>query len=62
MYFQVVKAEYERKGAILELHKVVEFDSEYDAITLDIPVKGITIKDWEITPLIPPVVSSCVAM
>ena len=53
-----MKAEYESKRAVLELHKPVEFDSGFDAITLDIPETGITVKEWEITPLIPPVVSS----
>ena len=45
-------------GATRSLHKPVEFES--DAITLDIPVEGVTIKGWEIVPLVPPVVSSCV--
>ena len=47
------------KGAILGLHQPVEFESE--AISLDIPMEGITIKSWKITPLIRPVVSSCVS-
>ena len=54
---QVVKEEYERKGAILGLHQPVEFES--DTISLDIPMEGISIKGWKITPLIRPVVSSC---
>ena len=53
-----MKEEYEKKGAILGLHQLVEFES--DAITLDIPEMGILIKGWKITPLIRPVVSSCV--
>ena len=57
MYFidQVVKEEYERKGAILGLQKLVDFES--DAITLDIPKEGITVKGWEVTPKFLPVVS-----
>ena len=54
-----MKEAYERKGAILGCDQLVGFES--DTITLDIPVEGITIKGWEITPLVPPVVSSCVA-
>ena len=59
---QVVKEEYRKSGASLGLCKLVEFDSESDAVTLDIPVDGITIKGWTITPLMLPVVSSCVAV
>ena len=55
---EVVKEEYKRRGAILNLQKLVDF--EYDAITLDIPDEGIIIKDWEIIPLTVPVVSSFV--
>ena len=55
---QGVKEEYERKGAILDLQKLVDFES--DAITLDIPVEGIIVKDWEVTPKFLPVVSFCV--
>ena len=57
-----MKEEYEKKGATPELCKLIEFDPELDAITLDIPMEGITIEDWEISPLMPPVVSSCVAI
>ena len=53
---------YRRSGASLSLCKLVEFDSESDAITLDIPVEGITIKGWEITPQMLPEVSSYVAV
>ena len=52
-----MKNEYEREGAVLGLHQPVEFESEM--ITLDIPLEGIMIKGWNITPLIRPVVSSC---
>ena len=55
--WQVVKDEYEEKGAVLGLHQPVSFEA--DIITLGIPRSGITIKGWEITPLISPVVSSC---
>ena len=54
---QIVKDEYEKKGGVLGLHQPVEF--ELDVITLDIPMEGILIKDWNIIPLIRPVVSSC---
>ena len=53
---QVVKQEYKDEKAVLGLHQLVEFES--DAISLDIPLEGITIKGWKITPLIRPVVSS----
>ena len=46
---------YEKKGAVLGLHQLVDFES--DTITLDIPMKGISISGWTITPLIRPVVS-----
>ena len=52
---QGVKKEYEGKRAVLGHHQPLEFES--DEITLDIPMEGITIKGWEITPLVPPVVS-----
>ena len=55
--FQVVKEEYNKKGAVLGLHQPVDFESEN--ITLDIPMEGITIDGWEISPLVRPVVSSC---
>ena len=57
-----MEAQYKKKGAILDLYNVFEFDSEADAVTLDIPVKGITIKGWAITPQMLPVVSHCVAI
>jgi hypothetical protein len=50
-----VKEEYGNSKALLGLHQVVEFES--DAVTLDIPMEGITAKGWSITPLIRPVVS-----
>ena len=55
-----MQEEYRRKNgaAAPSLHKLVDFES--DAITLDIPVEGVTIKGWEIVPLVPPVVSSCI--
>ena len=48
---------YEGKGAILGLQQPVEFES--DSIALDIPMEGIAINGWKITPLMRPVVSSC---
>ena len=54
---KAVKDEYIKQGALPGPHQVVEFES--DAITLDIPLEGKTIKGWKITPLIRPVVSSC---
>ena len=50
-----MKEEYERKGAVLDLQKLVDFES--DAITLDIPKEGITVKGWKVTPKFLPVVS-----
>ena len=52
---QLVKKEYEGKRAVLGAHQPIEFES--DKITLDIPMEGITANGWEITPLVPPVVS-----
>ena len=46
---------YDRTDAVLGLQQPVEFES--DAISLDIPMEGITIKGWKITPLMRPVVS-----
>ena len=53
--FQVVTKSYEKKGAVLGLHQLVDF--ELDTITLSIPLDGLCIKGWIITPLVPPVVS-----
>ena len=57
---QVVKEEYKKSGASLGLCRLVDFKS--DTITLDIPVEGITIKGWAISPQMLPVVSSSVAV
>ena len=53
-----MKEEYIREGAVRDLHQSIEFES--DAISLDIPLEGVNTKGWKITPLIHPVVSSCV--
>ena len=50
----MVKDLYEKKGAVLGVEHLVEFEG--DNITIDIPEEGTTIKGWKITPLIPPVV------
>lgn len=52
---QVVKEEYENSRALLGFRQVVEFES--DAVSLNIPMEGITVGGWTITPLIRPVVS-----
>ena len=52
---QAVKKEY--RNAILGVCQVVEFEAE--AISLDIPMEGKSIKGWKITPLRYPMVSSC---
>ena len=52
-----MKEEYAREGAIRDVHQPVEFESE--AISLNIPLEGVSIKGWKITPLMRPVVSSC---
>ena len=57
MCFKVVEEEYTKKNALPGPDQNVEFESE--AISLDIPMVGIAIKGWKITPLIRPVVSSC---
>ena len=54
---QVIEKEYIKKRAHSGPEQNIEFES--DMITLDIPLKGRTIKGWKITPLIRPVVSSC---
>ena len=54
MHRQVVKEKYEREGAICGLHQPLEFES--DLIILNIPLNGITVKGWNITPLMRPVV------
>ena len=50
----MVKDLYEKKGAVLGVEQLVEF--EEDSITVDIPNEGTTVKGWKITPLISPVV------
>ena len=50
----MVKDSYEKKGGVLGVEHLVEF--EEDSITVDIPEEGTTIKGWKITPLISPVV------
>ena len=47
-----------KKNALPGPDQNVEFES--DMISLDIPMEGLSIKGWKITPLIRPVVSSCV--
>ena len=51
----MVKGEYEKKGAISGPYQPVDFES--DTIALDIPLEGITINDWNLTPLTRPIVS-----
>ena len=50
----MVKDSYEKKGGVLGVEHLVEF--EEDSITVDIPEEGTTIKGWKITPMFPPVV------
>ena len=50
----MVRDWYEKKGAVLGVEHLVEF--EEDSITVDIPEEGTIIKGWKITPLISPVV------
>ena len=54
----MVEEEYSKKNALPGPDQNVEFES--DMISLDIPMEGLSIKGWKITPLIRPVVSSCV--
>ena len=54
---KAIEDEYSKKGVLPGPHQVVEFEA--DTISLDIPMEGITIKGWKITPLMRPVVSSC---
>ena len=53
MYSQVVKKDYNDKGAIVGPHLPVEF--EESTITLNLPSKGVTLKKgWRLLPLINP--------
>lgn len=55
----MVKEEYNKKGAVLGLQRLVEFHSLADQIMLDISMEGVYINGWSITPLGRPVVSTC---
>ena len=55
--FQVVKEKYKDENAVRGVFQLVEFDS--DAITLDIPIDGVCINGWKITPQMYPMVSFC---
>jgi hypothetical protein len=59
---KAIELEYRGKGALFGPHQPVEFETGHDAVSiaLDIPMKGLSINGWEITPLIRPVVSFCV--
>ena len=50
-----MKDEYEKKGAVSGPYQPVDFES--DTIALDIPIEGVAVSDWKITPLMRPVVS-----
>ena len=54
---KAIEIKYSEKGALVGPHQPVEFEA--DAISLDIPMEGLSVKGWEIAPLIRPVVSSC---
>ena len=54
---KVIRSEYEKEGnAVFGPDQSVEFESSTNMITLDIPVEGLTVEGWKITPLIRPVV------
>ena len=54
----MIKNEYEKieGGAVFGPDQPVEFEPNSGMIALDIPLEGITIEEWKITPLIRPVV------
>ena len=54
---QAVKNEYEKKGAILQSQGFVDFVYSIDSIAMKIPMEGIHVQGWTITPLLRPVVS-----
>jgi hypothetical protein len=60
-FVKAIELEYRGKGALFGPHQPVEFEASHDAvsISLDIPMEGLFINGWKITPLIRPVVSSC---
>ena len=47
--------EYQKKQAQSGHTQPIDFES--DQITLDIPMKGVILEDWKISPFFPPVVS-----
>ena len=62
MYYcvEAIEIKYSEKGALVGPHQPAEFKAGHDAISLDIPMEGLSIQGWKITPQIFPVVSSCV--
>ena len=53
-YIQAVKEEYKEIDAELDFERTFRFES--DNIEIDIPLKGITKRNWKIRPLTNPVV------
>ena len=53
----MIRNEYEKEeDAVFGPDQPVEFESSANMITLDIPIEGLTVEDWKITPLVRPVV------
>ena len=59
---KAIEINYREKGALRRVgpHQPAKFET--DAITLDIPMEGLSIQGWKITPLMRPVVSFCVTI
>ena len=52
-----MKKKYEQEGALPGHMQPIDFQSDSDTITLDIPMGGVVCTGWKILPLFPPVVS-----
>ena len=61
-FVKAIELKYGEKGALVGPHQPVKFEVGNDTISvaLDIPMEGLSIQGWKITPLMRPVVSSCV--
>jgi hypothetical protein len=57
-FVKAIELKYREKGALVGPYQPVKFEAGHD-ISLDIPMEGLSINGWKITPLIRPVVSSC---
>ena len=64
LHLQIISKYYQKMNATLGHDQQLEFESDQNLITLDIPPEGITTSDtaWRITALEPPVVCSAVPL